>query len=190
MVCAGDFRKGTKFLYEGVPHIVIDYQHTKPAKQGGGAIIRTKMRNMESGVIYERTFRTEEKFEIPDLQQRTMQYLYKDGEEYHFMDQKNYDQVVLTVKQLEDVKDYLKENAAYAMLYFDDRAIEVTPSIFIDLQVIETQPGVRGDTAQGGATKPATLETGMVLQVPLFVVEGDLIKVDTRTGQYVERVKK
>ena len=190
MICAGDFRKGTKFLHEGVPHIVIDYQHTKPAKQGGGALMRTKMRNMESGAIYERTFRAEEKFEVPDLQQRSMQYLYQGGDEYHFMDQKNYDQVVLVTKQIEDIKDYLKEGLAYATLYFDDRAIQVTPPIFVDLKVVDTQPGVRGDTAQGGATKPATLESGMVLQIPLFVDIDDLVKVDTRTGQYVERVKK
>lgn len=188
MISAGDFRKGSKFLYKNEPHIVVGYQHVKPGK--GGAFMRTKMRNMITGSTYEETFRTEEKFEVPDLQHKDMQYLYHEGDDYHFMDQETYDQIAISKKYLEEVLPYLKESAAYSILYFNDRPIEVTPPIFIELKVVEAPPGVRGDTAQGAATKPATLESGMILQVPLFVNEEDIIKIDTRDGKYVERVKK
>ncbi|HBR70458.1 TPA: elongation factor P [Candidatus Dependentiae bacterium] len=188
MITAGDFRKGTKFLYNGEPHVVVTYQHVKPGK--GGAFMRTKMRNMITGSIYEETFRTEEKFEVPDLKYRDMQYLYQDGEEYHFMDQEDYDQVVLNKSHLEEVLDLLKEETIYSILYFQDKPIDVAAPLFMELKVIDSPPGVRGDTAQGSANKSAILETGLRVQVPLFVEEGDCIKVDTRNKSYIERVKK
>lgn len=188
MISAGDFRKGTKFLYNGDPHVVVGFQHVKPGK--GGAFMRTKMRNMITGSIYEETFRTEEKFEVPDLKYRPMQYLYKDGNEYHFMDQESYDQVTLNKEQLEELEDLLKEETVYTILYFEDKPIDVTAPLFMELKIVEAQPGVRGDTAQGGATKPAVLETGLKVQVPLFVEEGDYIKLDTRDKRYIERIKK
>ncbi len=168
--------------------MVLDYQHVKPGK--GGAFIRTKMKNMITGLIHEETFRSGEKFPSPDLAYRQMQYLYKDGQLYNFMDQESYDQVSFNAEQLEEVEKLLKEQEVYTVLYFGEKAIGVTAPMFMELKVQETPPGVRGDTAQGAATKPATLETGLVIQVPLFVNEGELLKIDTRTGTYIERVKK
>lgn len=186
MISASDFRKGSKFLYKDEPHVVLDFQWVKPGK--GGAYIRTKMRNMITGHAFEETFRAAEKFPTPDLQYREMQYLYVDGHNYNFLDQENFEEVSLSEKQISDVKNYLKEQSIYTILYFGDNPIAVTPPLFMELQVKETPPGVRGDTAQGGATKPATLETGIVIQVPLFVNEGDTVKVDTRDDKYIERV--
>lgn len=188
MIFAGDFRKGTKFIHKGDPHVVITFQHNKIANRR--AIVRTKIRNMINGSIYEENFRAEDKFEVPDLQYRQMQFLYTEGDEYHFMDQDTYDQVVLSKWQLEDVLSYLKSDLVYSILYFNERPIEVTAPMFVELKVTETMPGVRGDTAQGGATKPATMETGVVIQVPLFVNEDDIVKIDTRDNSYIERVKK
>lgn len=188
MISTSDFRKGTKFLYNGAPYQVVDFQWTKPGK--GGAYIRTKMRNMITGAIHEETFRSGEKMDSPDLTYHEMLYLYKDETLYYFMDQESYEQVSLNVEQLDEVKDYLKEQTIYNILYFDEKPIAVTAPLFMELKITETTPGVRGDTAQGGATKSAKVETGLVLQVPLFVNEGEIIKVDTRTGSYVERIKK
>jgi elongation factor P len=187
VISASDLRKGSKFIFNKEPYIVVDFQWTKPGK--GGAYIRTKMRNMITGLMREETFRSGEKLETPDLEYKDMQYLYQEGNLYHFMDQNSYEQVSLDEKQLEEVKVFLKEQAIYNVLYFEGNPIAVTPPMFMELKVVETTPGVRGDTAQGGATKPATLETGLVLQVPLFVNEEDLIKVDTRDSSYIERVK-
>lgn len=188
MISASDFRKGTKFLYKNEPYMVIDFQHVKPGK--GGAFVRTKMKNMLTGYTQEDTFRVEEKFQQPDLEYRQMQYLYKDDSGYCFMDQESYDQIFLGEDQVGSSVDYLKEQEIYTVMHFDGKAVAVNPAMFMELEVKETTPGVRGDTAQGGATKPATLETGLVIQIPLFVNEGDVIKVDTREGVYVERVKK
>lgn len=188
MIAAGDFRKGSKFLYKNEPYVVVDYQHVKPGK--GGAYARTKMRNMLTNLVHEETFRVEEKFATPDLEYRDMLYLYKDGPLYQFMDQESYDQVGLTKEQIAEVLDFLKEQTIYTVLYFSGKPISVAAPLFMDLAIKETMPGVRGDTAQGGATKPATLETGLVLQVPLFVNESDIIKVDTRDSRYIERVNK
>lgn len=187
MILAGDLRKGSKILYKGEPYIVIDYQHVKPGK--GGAFMRTKMKNLISGLMHEETFRSEEKLPTPDLQYRDMLYMYEQDKFYEFLDQESYEQVSLSKGQLEEVLPYLKEQTIYTALYFNDQPIAVTPPLFMELEVKETPPGVKGDTAQGGS-KPATLETGLVLQVPLFVNEGDIIKVDTREGKYIERVKK
>lgn len=168
--------------------MVLDYQHVKPGK--GGAFVRTKMKNMITGLIHEETFRSGEKFPAPDLMYRQMQYLYCQDELYQFMDIEHFEQVAFNKDQLNEVIDYLKEQETYTVLYFNDKPIGVTAPMFMELLVTQTQPGVRGDTAQGGATKPATLETGLVLSVPLFVNEGDYVRVDTRDGSYIERVKK
>jgi elongation factor P len=188
VILASDFRKGTKVLYKNEPYIVVDAQHVKPGK--GGAYMRTKMKNMITGLVHEETFRSEEKLPIPDLNNRTMTYLYTENGLYQFMDQETFDQIALNKEQLADVLDYLKEQTTYTILYFSDNPIAVTPPLHMDLMVVTTPPGVRGDTAQGGATKTATLETGLVTQVPLFVNEGDSIRIDTRTGNYIERVTK
>jgi len=186
VISAGDLRKGSKVLYRDEPHAVVDFQHTKPGK--GPAYIKAKLKNLITGLMIEATFRSVEKLPTPDLAYHDMQYLYSDENQYHFLDQKSFEQVGLSEDQISDVKNYLKEEIVYNVLYFNEKPIAVTPPIFIEFTVTETQPGVRGDTAQGGATKPAKLESGLVLQVPLFINEGDVIKVDTRDGKYIERI--
>lgn len=188
MVLAGDLRRGTKILFKGDPYTVVEFQHVKPGK--GGAYMRTKMKNMITGLVHEETFRSEEKLETPDLQYHDMLYLYEQGGLYEFLDQDSYEQVAFDKNQISEVVDFLKEQTVYNVLYFNDKPITVAAPLFMELEVTETPPGVKGDTAQGGATKPATLETGLVLQVPLFLNEGDIIKVDTRESKYVERVDK
>lgn len=187
MIATSDFKKGAKILYKDEPYSIIDFQHVKPGK--GGAFVRTKMKNMITGLVREDTFRSGEKFPSPDLEYKEMQYLYEDDGLYNFMDQESFEQVALNKSQIEDVLDYLKEQTVYTILYFKDKPIAVTPPMFMELEIVETTPGVRGDTAQGGATKPAKLETGMTVQVPLFVNEGEKIKVDTRNAEYIERVQ-
>jgi len=188
VISTSDFKKGAKILFRDEPYMVLEYVHVKPGK--GGAFLRTKMKNMITGLIREETFRSGEKFSQPDLQYKEMQYLYQDDTLYNFMDQESYDQVALSADQVEDVKGYLKEQEIYTILYFNEGPIAVNPPLFIELEVTETMPGVKGDTAQGAGTKPATLETGLVVQVPLFIDEGDIVKIDTRKKEYIERVKK
>lgn len=188
MIATSDFRKGTKILYRGEPYLIVDFQHVKPGK--GGAFMRTKMKNMITGLILEDTFRSGEKFEAPDLEYQDMVYLYEDNGLYNFMDQNSYEQVAFTKDQIGEAFNFLKEQTVYNILNFEGKPIAVTAPLFMELEVKETPPGVRGDTAQGGASKPATLETGLVIQVPLFVNEGDKVKVDTRDSSYIERVQK
>ncbi len=188
MVSTSDFKKGTKIIFNDEPYSVVSFIHVKPGK--GGAFVRTKMKNMITGLIREETFRSGEKFKSPDLKYRDMQYLYNDGDLYIFMDQDSFEQIELNQNKIEDVKKYLQEQSIYTFLYFGDRVISINPPMFMELCVVETPPGVRGDTAQGGGNKPATLETGLVVSVPLFVNEEDMIKVDTRDDKYIERVKK
>lgn len=188
MISTSDFKKGAKILFRGEPYMVMEYHHVKPGK--GGAFVRTKMKNMITGLMREELFRSGEKFDNPDLEYKEMTYLYKDGDDYSFMDQESFDQVSFTKEQIEEVIDYLKEQTVYTILYFDNRPIGVTAPLFMELEVKETVPGVKGDTAQGGGSKPATLETGLVLQVPLFVTEGDILRIDTRDGKYIERINK
>jgi len=188
VISTSDFKKGTKILFKDEPYMVLEYQSVKPGK--GGAYMRTKMKNMITGLVHEETFRSGEKLPAPDLEYKDMQYLYNDGDMYHFMDQDTYEQVALNADQLDDVLSLLKEQTIYNILYFEEKPIAVTPPLFMELKVTETPPGVRGDTAQGGATKPATLETGLRIQVPLFVDEGDFVRIDTRDNTYLERVKK
>lgn len=188
MVSTTDFKRGKKILYENAPYMVIDFVSVKPGK--GGAYIRTKMKNMITGLVHEVTFRSGEKFEDPQLEYKDMQYLYKEDELYHFMDLESYEQYSFNKNQLEEALDFLKEQESYNIIYFQNRPLAVTPPIFMNLLVTEAAPGVRGNTAQGGGTKPITVETGLVLQSPLFINEGDVVKVDTRTKEYVERVNK
>jgi len=186
VVAAGDLRKGTKILYKGEPYTVVEFQHVKPGK--GGAYMRTKMKNLITGNMQEETFRSEEKLESPDLQYKEMLYVYEQDGLYEFLDQESFEQIAFNKDQVSEVLDYLKEQTVYNVLYFNDKPIAVNPPLFLELEVKETPPGVKGDTAQGAGTKPATLETGLVLQVPLFINEGTIIKVDTREGKYIERV--
>ena len=185
MVSTADFKKGsTKILWNNEPWLVIEFQHVKPGK--GGAFVRTKMRNFLTGRILDETFRSGVKFPEPDLEYRQMQYLYAD-DLYHFMDQESFEQYDFTKEQVASVKNQLKEKIVYTVVNFEDRPIAVEAPTFMELKITETVPGVKGNTAQGGS-KPATLETGVVVQVPLFVKEDDIIKVDTRDNKYIERV--
>lgn len=186
MILAGELRKGSKLLYRNEPYIVIDYQHVKPGK--GGAFMRTKMKNLITGLMHEETFRSEEKLVTPDLQYRDMLYIYEQDGHYEFLDQESFEQIALDKKQVAEVIDYLKEQTTYTMLFFNDKPVAVTAPLHMELKVIDTPPGEKGNTAQGGS-KTATLESGLVLQVPLFVNIDDYIKVDTREGKYIERVK-
>lgn len=188
MIATSDFRKGGKILFRDEPYMIVDFQHVKPGK--GGAFVRTKMKNMITGLMHEETFRSGEKFPNPDLQYHDMIYLYEENGLYNFMDQDTYDQVALNKIQIEDVLPFLKEQTVFTVLYFGEKIIGVSAPMFMELEVKETTPGFKGDTAQGAGSKPATLETGLVVQVPLFVTEGDIIKVDTRESTYIERVKK
>lgn len=188
MISTSDFKKGSKILFKDEPYMVLEYHHVKPGK--GGAFVRTKMKNMITGLVHEELFRSGEKFPEPDLDYREMQYLYKEDDLYNFMDQESFEQIALNENQISDVLDFLKEQTIYTILYFGTRPIAVAPPLFMELQVTEAPPGVKGDTAQGGGSKQVTLETGLVLQAPLFVEAGDTIKVDTRDSKYIERVKK
>ncbi|MFC1853154.1 elongation factor P [candidate division CSSED10-310 bacterium] len=186
MYTTSDFRNGLKIEIEGEPFIIVDFQHVKPGK--GGAFVRTRIKHLETGLVQDRTFRSGEKLSRPDLEEKEMQFLYQDGEEYHFMDTKSYEQSFLTNDQLGDQKFYLKDQMVITVLYHNGRPIGVEVPNFVELEVVQTEPGVKGDTATG-ATKPATLESGLTINVPLFVNEGESVKIDTRTNQYIERVK-
>lgn len=188
MFSTSDFKKGLKILFNGEPYMVLEYQLVKPGK--GGTFLRTKMKNMITGLIREETFRSTEKFEDPNLNYRDMVFLYSDDDLYHFMESDSYEEVALNKDQVSEILHFIKEQAVYTVLYFGSDPISVTPPLFMELKVTETPPGVKGDTAQGAGTKPATLETGLVLQVPLFVQEGDILKVDTRDEKYIERINK
>ena len=185
MYSTSEFRNGLKILFNDAAYIIVEFQHVKPGK--GGAFIRTRLKNLKTGLVLEHTFRSGEKVGKPDLQERTMQFLYSSGDEFNFMDMENYEQVLLSGEMLGDKVGFLSENLEVAMLFHGSEVLGMELPIFIEIPIAETSPGVRGDTASGGS-KPATLETGAVINVPLFLNEGDVVKVDTRTGEYVERV--
>lgn len=172
-------------LEDGVLFEVLDFQHVKPGK--GPAFVRTKLRNLKAGSVIDRTFRAGEKVQPAHLEQHKAQYLYQEGDNYIFMDMTSYEQYPLTAEQLGDALKYLKENMEVDIRFYQGRALSIELPITVELEVTQTDPGFKGDTATGG-TKPATLETGVVVQVPLFIETGDTLKVDTRTGQYLTRV--
>ncbi len=184
MISGGDLRPGVKVELDNAPFIVTDNQWVKPGK--GGAFMRTKLKNMKTGAIVERTFRTEEKLSKAEVEDRKVQFLYHDGDVYHFMDTVSFNQFTIDEKQLGKASGFLKEEMVISVLLYREEPVDVVLPTFVELRVAETDPGLRGDTASGGS-KPATLETGAIIQVPLFIVIGDLLRVDTRTGTYVER---
>jgi len=187
LISTSDFRKGRKVEFKGEPCEIIDFQRVKMGR--GGAIVRTKMKNLKTGAILEETFRSGEKLETPGLEEMTMQYIYAQDELYYFMDVETYEQVPIVQAQLGDVKKFLKENMTVKILYHKGTPISVEVPTFVELTVVKTDPaGFKGDTASGGG-KPATLETGAVVKVPFHINEGDTIRVDTRTSEYIERVK-
>ena len=186
MLESGDLRKGLKLEIDGEPYVIVQFEFVKPGK--GQALYKCKLKNMLSGAQFDRTFRSGEKFQRADLEEVEMEYLYAEGNQYCFMNTSTYDQEFLTAEQVGDSQNLLKENTVCNVLLFDGQPIGISLPIFINLRVEKTDPWVKGDTASGDS-KPATLETGYELLVPPFIEEGDRIKIDTRTGEYVERVK-
>lgn len=185
-VSTAEFRNGLKIEIDGEPFVIVEFQHVKPGK--GGAFVRTKLKSLKSGNVIDRTYRSGEKVELPDLEEKKMQYLYAADRDRYFMDMNTYEQISLSDDQLGDNINYLKENMEIKVLYHKGVPISIEIPMFVELKIVKTDPGVRGDTATGGS-KPATLETGAVVKVPLYMNEGDVIKVDTRTGTFIERVK-
>ncbi len=184
MVSAGDFRNGITVEIEGNVFQIIEFQHVKPGK--GAAFVRTKLKNIKSGGVVEKTFRPTEKFENAHIDRVDMQYLYSDGDLFYFMDVNTYDQVPLNGEMVGDALKFVKENEMVKICSHKGQVFSIEPPLFVELEITETEPGFKGDTATG-ATKPATVETGAVVYVPLFVDQGDKIKIDTRTGEYLSR---
>ena len=185
MISAGDFKNGVTLEIDGNIYQILEFQHVKPGK--GAAFVRTKLKNIISGGAVEKTFTPTEKFPKAHIERKDMQYLYSDGELYHFMDVETYDQIALNEDAIGDSLKFVKENEMVKICSHNGNVFAVEPPLFVELAITETEPGFKGDTAQG-ATKPATVETGAVVYVPLCVEQGDVLKIDTRTGEYLSRV--
>ena len=186
MPSTAEFRNGMTLILDGALFTIVEFQHVKPGK--GGAFVRTRLKNVKTGRVIDRTFRSGEKFEEARLEEKEMQFLYSSGDHYFFMDTATYEQAQLGEDVVGDAKKYLKEGNNATVVFYGTNVIGVEIPFFVQLEVVKTDPGLKGDTASGGS-KAATLETGAVIQVPLFIREGEKLKVDTRTGTYVERVK-
>ncbi len=184
MITAGDFRNGVTFEYEGNVMQVVEFQHVKPGK--GAAFVRTKMKNVITGAVIETSFNPTAKFENAYVERKEMQYLYQDDGLYYFMDMETYEQMPLNESQLSDNFKFVKENEMVKIVSYKGNVFSVEPPTFVELAVTATEPGIKGDTATN-VTKPATLETGAVIKVPIFINEGDVLKIDTRTGEYLSR---
>ncbi|MCC6177011.1 MAG: elongation factor P [Chloroflexi bacterium] len=185
MISTGDLRKGVIIEMDKQIYSVMDYQHQKIGR--GSAQVRMKIRNIRTGAISDTTVQAGTKFPRVRLDQRQMSYLYAEEQTYYFMDQETYDQIGLTAAQLGDSANYLKDGIIFQVLFYENEPVQVEPPITVELQIVETNPGLKGDTASGG-TKPARVESGLIVQVPLFVNQGDVIRVDTRTGEYLTRI--
>ena len=184
MVTAGDFRNGVTFEMDGNVYSIIEFQHVKPGK--GAAFVRTKIRNVISGAVTEKTFNPNDKYPTAFIERKDMEYLYNDGDLYYFMDSETYEQLPISPNVLGDNFRFVKENMVCKVFSYKGNVFGIEPPNFVELQVTETEPGVKGDTATN-VTKPATLETGAEIKVPIFINEGEMIRVDTRTGEYMER---
>ena len=185
MVVAGDFKNGITFDRDGQVLQVVEFQHVKPGK--GAAFVRTKLKNVITGAVIEETFNPTDKFENAYIDRKDMQYSYSDGDLYYFMDQETFDMIPLNSSQLGDALKFVKENDIVRLISYKGNVFDVEPPTFVELEVTETEPGVKGDTATN-VTKPCTLETGAVINVPIFINQGNVIRIDTRTGEYMERV--
>jgi elongation factor P len=185
MYSTPDFRRGLKIEINDEPFTIVSFQHVKPGK--GGAFVRTKLKNLLNGNVVDRTFRSGEKVGKPDIEEKEMQYLYTDGD-FHFMDNDTYEQTALVADLVGDAKDFLQENSLVTVLFYKGRVVNLELPTFVILEVTEAEPGLKGDTASS-VTKPVTVETGARINVPLFINPGDRLKIDTRTGEYMERVK-
>ena len=184
MISAGDFRNGITLEIEGNVVQILEFQHVKPGK--GAAFVRTKLKNIISGGVIEKTFRPTEKFPAARIDREEMQYLYSDGDLWHFMNTETYDQIALNSDDIGDSLKFVKENDMVKVCSHNGKVFAVEPPMFVELEIIDTEPGFKGDTATG-ATKPATVETGAIVYVPLFIEQGEVIKIDTRTGDYLSR---
>lgn len=187
VISTSEFRKGVRVLMDNEPFLIVDFQHVNPGK--GGAFVRTRLKSFISGNVLDKTFRSGEKLDVPDMEEKQMQFLYKEGTDYHFMNENTYEQIFIDEKSLGDTKNYLKEGMVAMILFYQGKTLGVDMQNFVELLIVQTEPGVKGNTAQN-ATKPAILETGYAIQVPLFVEEGDTVRIDTRTGDYMDRVLK
>ncbi|MBK7962976.1 MAG: elongation factor P [Bdellovibrionales bacterium] len=185
MYDTADFKKGLRIMMEGNPFIIVDFQHVKPGK--GNQFTRTKLRNLLTGQNREVTFKSGEKFEVPNVEMKEMTFLYKDENGFNFMDQTNFEQILMMPSEIGESANFLTENLQVVIMIYNERPVAVDVPKAVNLRVAQTDPGVKGDRVSGG-TKPATLESGLVVQVPLHINEGDLLRVDTSTGEYVERV--
>lgn len=184
MISTNDLRTGVTVEIDGDVFMIVDFQHVKPGK--GAAFVRTKIKNVKTGQVFERTFRAGEKLNRAVIERKTMQYLYESGDTYYFMDTQTFEQIPLNKDQIGDPIKFLKENMEVLVMFYEGVSIGIELPTFVELQVVETDPGFKGDTATGGS-KPATLETGAVVQVPFFINKGDVVRVDTRTGEYLSR---
>jgi elongation factor P len=185
MYSAGDLRKGLRIEIDGEPYVITEFQFSKPGK--GQALYRCKLKSMVTELVIDRTYRSADKFKPAELEEITMQFLYRQGDEFHFMNMQTYEQSAMTTEQVGETSAFLVDGMEVQVLFFQGKPIGVTLPTFVELRVAKADPGLKGDSVSG-ATKPAVLETGHTLQVPLFVKEGDVLRVDTRTGEYVERV--
>ena len=185
MISAGDFKNGVTVEIDGNIYQILEFQHVKPGK--GAAFVRTKLKNIISGGVVEKTFRPTEKFPKAHIDRKDMQYLYRDGDLFNFMDVETYDQIALNEDVVGDSLKFVKDNEVVKICSHNGNVFSVEPPLFVELAITETEPGFKGDTAQG-ATKPATVETGAIVMVPLFVEQGDVLKIDTRSGEYLSRV--
>lgn len=184
MISAGDFRNGVTIEYEGAIYVILEFQHVKPGK--GAAFVRTKIKNLVTGSVVEKTFRPSEKMPKAHIDRKDMSYLYNDGELYHFMDNESYEQIAVNAQDVGDSLKFVKENEVVKVLSYNGNVFGIEPPLFVELEIIETEPGFKGDTATG-ATKPAIVETGVSINVPLFIDQGEKVKIDTRTGEYLGR---
>ena len=184
MISAGDFRNGITLEIDGSVYQIVEFQHVKPGK--GAAFVRTKLRNVITGAVVEKTFSPTDKYEDARIDRKEMQYLYNDGELYYFMDMESYEQMPLNADKLSENFKYVKEEMICTIKSYKDNVFSVEPPMFVELEITDADPGVKGDTATG-ATKNATLETGAVIRVPLFINQGERVRIDTRTGEYLER---
>jgi elongation factor P len=185
MYTASDLRRGLRIELDGEPYIITDFQFSKPGK--GQALYRCRLKSLVTGLVVDRTYRSADKFKPAELEEHTMQFLYRQGNDFHFMNMQTYEQSLLTADQVGDAAAFMTESMEVRVLYFQGQPIGVTPPTFVELKVTMALPGLKGDSVSG-ATKPVTLESGHTVQVPLFIKEGDVLKIDTRTGEYIERV--
>jgi elongation factor P len=187
LIGANELKRKLLITIEGQPYAVVDVFFASPSARGATTMVRTKLRNLITNAVMEKSFRTSEKFEEPDVTLTPASFLYSDGEEYHFMDESTYEQFTLSVEQLGDERLYLKDGVSLQVRKFNGNPISMQLPLFVELTVASTEPGARGDTGSGGATKPATLETGLQVRVPLFIKEGEIVRVSTQTGEFVSR---